>query len=230
MVPTLKEAPGTNCSETKLRCIDYLNPRKGSPVSEGRGPLSITLIEQSSIWKEDRWYMSADYPLNTFVIRFWQRSAEDSPGWIGQVQHTQSKECRVFLDITTLQDYFLGFGVVLTSRDSVIYLEAILGAVSRLETFAAEKDFKCFEDSLKTDPSTLWAIDVICLASKRLPLEIFKYLPNIPWHVLDEMRTITTNNLDAFNLQGLWHFVIADIPNIKDRLEQFLSANYPNIG
>jgi hypothetical protein len=74
--------------------------------------------------------MCTDEPLNTFVIRFWQRSPEERPGWVGQAWHMQSKKSCFFLDFPTLQDFFYGFGVVLTDRDTIIYIESILSAKS----------------------------------------------------------------------------------------------------
>jgi uncharacterized protein with HEPN domain len=173
--------------------------------------------------------MCTDHPLNTFVIRFWQRSEEDSPGWIGQVQHTQSKEYRFFSDLTTLQDFFSEFGVVLTSRNHLIYLEALLGALDRLEMSAAEEDFEKFKENLKTNPAVLRSVVVIGLAAKRLPGMIRYHIPNIPWQEVAKTFSAAANNFDDFHLQRLWQIVKEDIPDIKDSLEQFLRSNHSNI-
>ena len=95
--------------------------------------------------------MCTEQPLNTFVIRFWHRSAEDGPGWVGQIRHVQSEEYSVFIDFAAMQDFIQVFGVELARADLLIQLETILGEMDKVRMLAAGMNFKQFEDRLKTD-------------------------------------------------------------------------------
>ena len=95
--------------------------------------------------------MCAEHPLNTFVIRFWHRGAENRPGWVGQIWHVQSEKCSVFSDFAAMQDFIQAFGVELTGANFQIYLEAILRATDKVEVFAAGMNYRQFEGRLKSD-------------------------------------------------------------------------------
>ena len=95
--------------------------------------------------------MGTEQPLNTFVIRFWHRGAEDVPVWIGQIWHVQSEKSSVIIDFVGMQNFIQTFGVELTRADILIQLEAILGEIDKVRMLAAEMNFKQFENRLKTD-------------------------------------------------------------------------------
>ena len=170
--------------------------------------------------------MYANDPLNTFVIRFWRRSPEERPGWVGQAWHMQSKKSCLFLDLSTLQDFFCSFGVVLTDRDTIIYIEAILSAMDRLEIFVGEMNYEQFEDSLKTKGKVFQAIELISKVTKNIPIIIRNLFPSTPWQVLTEMTLFDKTNLDEVTLQRLWHLARDDIPDIKNKFEEVLYNNY----
>ena len=166
--------------------------------------------------------MSADSPLNTFVIRFWHRTTTDGSEWVGQIRHVQSEKSRVFSDYTTMQDFIFEFGVVLASKYSLIYLEAIFSAMNKVEMFVAEMKFEQFKDGIYANETVVRAIEVISEATKCLPIKIRDRFPDIPWLVLAGINSDLRNDYENVNLQKLWQLAKHDFPNLKYKIEQII--------
>jgi hypothetical protein len=51
-------------------------------------------------------------PISTFVLRFWQEWSAAGPRWRGRVEHLQSGESAVFLDLDGMLDFIRSFGTM----------------------------------------------------------------------------------------------------------------------
>jgi hypothetical protein len=51
-------------------------------------------------------------PLSTFVVRFWREWSAAGSRWRGRIEHLQSGQRAVFLDVDGMLDFIRRFGVM----------------------------------------------------------------------------------------------------------------------
>jgi uncharacterized protein with HEPN domain len=106
------------------------------------------------------------------------------------------------------------------NRDFLVYIEDILDAMSKAETFVAGMTYEQFELDLKTSYAVVRAIEIIGESAKRLPTVIRDRYPDIPWKDMAGMRDVIIHSYDNVNLRIVWDVVIRDIPCLKPQIQQ----------
>ncbi|MGD9091658.1 MAG: DUF86 domain-containing protein [Anaerolineales bacterium] len=107
-------------------------------------------------------------------------------------------------------------------KDVLVYLEDILDAMEKAETFIEGLTYKQFEADLRTNFAVVRAIEIIGEATKRLPTALRDQYPDIPWKDMAGMRDVIIHGYDNVNLQIVWGVVKQDIPEIKPQIRQIL--------
>ena len=110
-------------------------------------------------------------------------------------------------------------------KDVLVYIEDILDAMGKAETFVAGLTYEQFETDFRTNFAVVRAIEVIGEATKRLPNAFRDQYPEIPWKDMAGMRDVVIHGYNNVNLRIVWDVVKRDIPIIKPQIRQIL-ANF----
>ena len=108
-------------------------------------------------------------------------------------------------------------------KDVLVYVEDILDAMDKAETFIVGLTYEQFESDFRTNFAVVRAIEIIGEATKRLPTPFRDQHPDIPWKDMAGMRDVVIHGYDNVNLRIVWDVVKRDIPKIKPQIEQILA-------
>lgn len=108
------------------------------------------------------------------------------------------------------------------SREFLDYVEDILDAMNKDETLLMEVSYSQFETDFRINFAIVRALEIIGEAVKRLPEDLYKKYPDIPWKGMAGMRDRIIHGYDDVDLQIVWDVVKSDIPQIKPQIAQIL--------
>ena len=74
------------------------------------------------------------------------------------------------------------------TREYVDYLQNILYAMEKAESFIEGMDFAAFEADEKTTFTVVRALEIIGEAAKKIPPEVRQKYPDVPWREMAGMR------------------------------------------
>ncbi len=60
----------------------------------------------------------SDAPISTFIVRFWREWSAAGSRWRGRIEHVQSGEGVMFLDLDGMLDFVRRFGVMVDKEHS----------------------------------------------------------------------------------------------------------------
>jgi uncharacterized protein with HEPN domain len=108
-------------------------------------------------------------------------------------------------------------------RDYLVYVDDILDAMNKAETFVAGIGYEQFEADLRTNFAVTRALEIVGEATKRLPASFREQYPHIPWKDMAGMRDKIIHGYDNVNLRIVWDVIKQDIPKIKPQIRQILT-------
>lgn len=106
------------------------------------------------------------------------------------------------------------------NRDSRDYINDILEAMENSIEFLKDLSYEEFVKDTKTIYATLRALEIIGEATKKIPLNLRRKYPEIPWKEMAGMRDKLIHEYFGVNLQRVWLTVKKDIPQIKPLIEK----------
>lgn len=107
-------------------------------------------------------------------------------------------------------------------RDPRLYIDDILEAVERIEKYVEGLSFEDFSKDNKTVDAIVRNFEIIGEATKRIPMETKKKIPQIPWRMMAGTRDKLIHEYFGVNLEVLWKAVKEDVPPLKRSIEQLL--------
>ena len=103
------------------------------------------------------------------------------------------------------------------SRDK-LYLDRIVDAVAKIESFTEEFDAESFGKDAKTQSAVILQLMIIGEMSKRLSSET-KLSINLPWKEIAGFRDRAIHDYFDIDLDIVWQTVVSDIPLLKKSLK-----------
>ncbi len=103
-------------------------------------------------------------------------------------------------------------------RDSKLYLKDILDAMDSIEIFVEGMDFEKFKKDDKTSSAVIRKFEIIGEATKKLPEDIKKDYPDIPWREMAGMRDKLIHFYFGVKYELVWRTIKDVIPQIKPYL------------
>lgn len=100
------------------------------------------------------------------------------------------------------------------TREFLDYVEDIADAIQKARSFCSGMTFQSFAEDEKTIYAVLRAIEVIGEAAKKVPAEIRKKYPDIPWKDITGMRDKLAHDYFGVDLQTVWTTVQVDLPAV----------------
>lgn len=107
-------------------------------------------------------------------------------------------------------------------RNYKIYLKDILEAMESIERFVKEMSFEEFRKDDKTASAVIRKFEIIGEATKKIPEEIRRKYPQIPWKEMAGMRDRLIHFYFGVDYKLVWETIKKRIPEVKPMIKEIL--------
>jgi len=107
-------------------------------------------------------------------------------------------------------------------RDSRVYLEDILDAISRIRRYVGASRFEAFAADERTVDAVARNLEVIGEAVKQIPAELRDSNPDIDWKRIAGFRDVLIHGYFSIDLEIIWDVVQNKLPALDARVRQML--------
>ena len=109
-------------------------------------------------------------------------------------------------------------------RDSRQYLDDILEAIARIQSYVSDMDEGAFSADMKTQDAVLRNLGVIGEAVNRLPDDIEPAAPEVEWRKIRALRNILIHEYFGINLPIVWDVVQNKLGPVKNACTRLLEG------
>ena len=107
----------------------------------------------------------------------------------------------------------------MSERDYKDYITDIINSINYINEFTKFLNFDEFLKDVKTQYAVIRCFEVIGEASKRIPEEIKKEYPIVPWKIMAGMRDRLIHGYDVVDVSILWRTIKNDIPELEKNIK-----------
>lgn len=108
-------------------------------------------------------------------------------------------------------------------REHSVYLEDILDAIGKAESFVEGMSRDDFGSDDKTVFAVIRALEIIGEAAKQVPQDMRDKAPDIPWRSMVGMRDKLIHSYSTVNLDVVWKTLREELPKLRASVEKLLS-------
>lgn len=102
------------------------------------------------------------------------------------------------------------------------YLQDILDAMNKAQSFVSSMDYEAFKDDDKTAYAVIRALEVIGEATKHVPDNVRQKYPGVPWQDMAGMRDVLIHAYFGVDIETVWLTVTEKISQIKPLIEKVI--------
>jgi uncharacterized protein with HEPN domain len=103
----------------------------------------------------------------------------------------------------------------MSERNYKVYIDDILEAIEKIESYTERLDFSEFSKDIKTVDATIRNFEIIGEAVRHIPSDIKKQHPDIPWKIMTGMRNKLVHEYFGVDKKVLWKTIKADLSSLK---------------
>jgi uncharacterized protein with HEPN domain len=107
-------------------------------------------------------------------------------------------------------------------RDYRLYIDDILEAITKIETYIKRASFDTFSKDSKTIDAVVRNFQIIGEAAKHIPEEIRKKYQHVPWKEMAGMRDKLTHEYYGVKLDVVWETLKKRLPEVKAQIKKVL--------
>ena len=111
-------------------------------------------------------------------------------------------------------------------KDALPYLKHILQECEFLIENSSNLTFEEFVNDPVLSRAFVRSLEVIGEAVKKLPMEVRKKYPEVPWRNISEMRDVLIHDYFGIKYEIVWKTVRERIPDLKEQVEGILSEEF----
>ena len=108
----------------------------------------------------------------------------------------------------------------MTLRTYKDYIKDILTSVEEIEEFTRTVSDEKFFNDKKTINAVIRSLEVMGEAAKKIPVEICRKYPKIPWSKIVGMRNILIHEYFGVDIDLVWQTAKDELPELKPSLEE----------
>jgi uncharacterized protein with HEPN domain len=113
-------------------------------------------------------------------------------------------------------------------RDDSVYLQHVLDAISKVETYLEGIDRQTFSERSLIQDGVIRQIEIIGEAVRRLSRDLRAQYPGISWQDIAGMRDKLIHDYFGVDLETVWLTALEDLPVLKAQVAQILSESGPS--
>lgn len=102
------------------------------------------------------------------------------------------------------------------------YLQDILDAMNKAQSFVRSMGYETFKDDDKTAYAVIRALEVIGEATKHVPDSLRQKYPIVPWQDMAGMRDVLIHAYFGVDIETVWLTVTEKISQIKPLIEKVI--------
>jgi uncharacterized protein with HEPN domain len=110
----------------------------------------------------------------------------------------------------------------MSNRSEREFLEDILEATRRANSYIAGLSYEEFLTDLKTQDAIIRTLEIVGEATKRLSLQTRNQYPSVPWRSMAGMRDKLIHDYFGVNFDIVWQIVRDELPSVAVQVEQIL--------
>ncbi|MBI5004022.1 DUF86 domain-containing protein [Candidatus Kaiserbacteria bacterium] len=105
-------------------------------------------------------------------------------------------------------------------RDVNVYLDDIITAITRIETYVEGLNIDQFRADSKTTDAVVRNLEIIGEAAKKIPDEIRTAHPHIQWRPAAAMRDFLIHDYPSVDIDAVWNTIKSDLPVLRTGIEE----------
>ena len=113
-------------------------------------------------------------------------------------------------------------------RDPRVYVEDILEAIRRIDSYTASLDFVAFAKNPMAIDAVVRNLEVLGEAAGRLPEEIKAGAPGIEWRKIIALRNVLAHEYFGIHTKIVWDVVVEKLEPIEAACRQILMGIGPS--
>ncbi|MBI3316462.1 MAG: DUF86 domain-containing protein [Candidatus Omnitrophica bacterium] len=107
-------------------------------------------------------------------------------------------------------------------RDYKVYLDDILEAASRIQTYTSSLTREQFSSDLKTLDAVVRNLEIIGEAVKKIPKEIQTKYPSVEWKKIAGLRDILIHEYFGIDTEIIWDVIKNKLPDLAIEIKKIL--------
>jgi uncharacterized protein with HEPN domain len=108
-------------------------------------------------------------------------------------------------------------------RDPLVFLDDILEACRKIESYRTDLTFDAFKADEKTIDAIVRNLEIIGEATKKLPNDLRAVIPNVDWQRIAGLRDILIHQYFGVDSEIIWDVAVNRVPELRDAVSRFLA-------